>query len=210
MLRPLVSSVLSAALVLAVGCSSKQRVRVPPRIDLGGYQAVGMIQFSSNADGDLHVYASERFLELAQAAQPNVAVLELGGLESVLVTVGSDRIDAHSVREIGRALGVDAVIVGRLEVTDIKPSLKVTTRVESMRLDADVDAMLAVKLYETGSGATRWSDSARGSATVAHASVVQGGRARFDAGDPERAYGSLVEALVQDVTRDLRWRSVRR
>ena len=46
--------ILAALLVMMLGCSQKQQIRVPPRVDLKEYKTIGIIQFSSNAEADLN------------------------------------------------------------------------------------------------------------------------------------------------------------
>ena len=75
---------------------------------------------------------------------------------------------------------------------------------KSLRVKAQVEASLAVKLYAADSGATRWTRSARGAKTVAHANVLRRGKPSVYGGDPENAYSSLVAGLVNQVTEDLR------
>jgi hypothetical protein len=57
---------------------------MPPRFDLAGFQRVGLVQFTSNAESDLETLASREFLENLQSAQPGVPVLELGNEREVL------------------------------------------------------------------------------------------------------------------------------
>ena len=73
-----------------------------------------------------------------------------------------------------------------------------------MNVSAKVDASLATRLFETTRGATVWTRSTRRTDTVAHVGMSGGGSIRFDAKDPDKAYGALVDALVHDITRDFR------
>jgi hypothetical protein len=205
MKRPLVLYALGTALAILLGCASK--VLVPPQVDLGLYDTVGIIVFTSNATGNLEEFATQKFIETVQAAQPGVRILELGGEERVLGAIGHDDLDFEAVRAIGQEWGVDAVFAGRLEVTDVKPDLHLATLVKSMSLSADVAASLRARLVETGSGATVWTNSASGQAPVAHVHIVSHGPVDFSATDPERAYGRLVYGLVSSVAADFyaRW-----
>ena len=63
-------------LLLLVGCAKK--VMVPPTIDLHLYESIGLVQFSSNAEGSLDALATQKFIEAMQASQPGVRILELG------------------------------------------------------------------------------------------------------------------------------------
>lgn len=105
---------------------------------------------------------------------------------------------------IGRKYGIDAVIFGRLEVSNIEPKVELSKVLTSMSVQADVDAALTVRLLETDSGATLWTNSVRGKQTVGHVSFVSNGEIYFGARDPESAYGRLVHRLVVKATRDFR------
>lgn len=205
MQRQLVLYTLGTALAILLGCASK--VLVPPQVDLRLYDTVGIIVFTSNATGNLEEFATQKFIETVQAAQPGARILEFGREEQVLGAIGRDDLDLEAMRAIGQEWGVEAVFAGYLEVTDVKPDLRLTTLVKSMSLSADVAASLRVRLVETDSGATAWTSSASGQAPVAHVHIVSHGPVDFGATDPERAYGELVSGLVSSVAGDFyaRW-----
>src|SRR6267143_4606176 len=71
------------------GCSGSRyvTVRVPPEVDLRSYQAVGIIEFGSNADATINRYATQRFQSSVQSAQPGTRLVELG----TAVCPGGDR-----------------------------------------------------------------------------------------------------------------------
>lgn len=73
------------------GCASK--VLMPPKISLTTYNKIGMIQFSSNAEGTLQEFASQKFLQALQSSQPGVRILELGEENKVLHTIQHDKLD---------------------------------------------------------------------------------------------------------------------
>jgi hypothetical protein len=195
------------ALAALAGCATK--VLVPPRVELALYDKIGMIEFSSNAKGTLRRYASDKLLQSIQHAQPGVRILELGSEDQVLRWLHRDEIDFEAIQKIGERHGVDAVLIGRLDVTEVKPQIQVSQFLTSMSAQADVEATLSARLFETDSGATVWSRSARGREPVAHVKLLSDGPAHFGASDPEQAYGKLVHALVQRVTSDFRPRWVR-
>lgn len=177
---------------------------MPPRIDLGAFQRIGLVEFTSNAEGDLQTLASQEFIQSMQSSQPGVPVLELGDEELVLTAIGRDKLDPDAVRALGKLYDVDAVIVGNLEVIDVKPKVNLTQVLTSVDVQADVEAALTTRLFLAGSGATMWTRSARMKQTVAHAGLDAEGGVHFGAEDPEAAYGSLVHDLVDHVTQDFR------
>src|SRR5215207_8626933 len=111
------------ALVLAVGCSSGTRtvrVAVPPRVDLQAYPMVGLVTFSSNTKGELDRLSTEKFLEAVQAAQPGTRVVELGNEQQVLASANRNTWDATTLRALKEMHGVDAIVIGRLNVKKSK------------------------------------------------------------------------------------------
>jgi hypothetical protein len=201
MKRQLLLYVLTAALAILPGCASN-KVLVPPRVDLGIYNTLGIIVFTSNETGNLGEYATQQFMAAVQAAQSGVRILELGSAPRVLGAVEHDELDFEAMRAIGQRWGVDAVFAGHLELEPVKPNLKLTTVVKSMSLRAEVEALLHARLVETASGATVWTSGAKGKAPVAHVSLISRGPLDLGATDPESAYGELVQALTGRATVD--------
>ena len=196
------------AVVFIYTCGPK--VMVPPRITLKTYGNIGMIEFSSAAKGNLQQFATQEFLETIQESQPGLRILELGEQEQVLKAIRHNDLDLEAIQAIGEKYNVDAIIAGQLDVTDIKPKVRLSTVLRSMSAEADVEAFITVKLFETENGATVWTSSARGKETVAHVTIFSDGPAFFDADDPENAYGKLIHSLVKEITRDFRVRYVRK
>lgn len=194
---------LGAGLAVLFGCGGA-KVMVPPRIDLNTYQRIGMVDFSSNTEGNLDEFASQKFLETIQSSQPGVRIVELGDEQRVLKSIERDRFDYDAIQAMAKMYNIDAVIIGSMEVTDVKPKLNLSSILTSMSVQADVEASITARLYEAESGATLWTNSARGKETVASVGVSSGGPPSFSAGDPEDAYGKLVYGLVYQVTRDFR------
>ena len=188
--------------IVAVGCSSSQVFRVPPRIDLARHELIGVIEFSSTSEGELGALATRRFMESARQDQGLVRVLEVGPAQQALGSVGRDRLDAETFRALGQQHELRTVVVGELTVSKVRPSVRIDPDLRSGGLSARVDATLAVQMIETETGASIWSRSARATQSVGQISVLGGDRIVFDADDPERAYGGLVDALVAQVTRD--------
>jgi hypothetical protein len=209
-MKSMITSVaLVAMLVMALGCSKRVMVAVPPSMDLQVFEAIGMVEFTSNSEGNLDQFASQKFLEAVQASQPGVRVIELGDHEVLLESVGHDQMNYEAIKAIGDKYELDAIIVGKMEVTDVKPRVSLQNIVTSLSASADVDAALTARLYETGRGATLWTSSAKQTATVASVGLSSARHVRFDATDPENAYGELVNGLVYTLTDDFRVHYVR-
>jgi hypothetical protein len=194
-----------AATMLSAACSKRVTVEIPPRVDLYSYDVIGMVEFTSEAEeGSLEPFATQRFIQAVQRAQPGVQVLELGTESELMKEIGRERLDHAAIRAIGERYGVNAVVVGALSVSDVRPNVNLYNVLNSMSVSAEVDAALTARLLETTRGATVWTQSARCTRTVAHAGISRNGPVRFDAEDPERAYGELVNTLVTETTRDFR------
>jgi len=198
----------TVATALVVACASTALVQVPPRVDLHAFETIGIVQFESEAKGNLAAFATQRFIEAMQQSQPGVRVLELGRSADLEPPVVNSAVDHAAIQAIGRKYAVDAVIVGDLAVKNVRPKIDVYNIVESMSVNADVDAGLTTRMLETSGGATVWTRSTSSTRTVAHVGVGAG-TVSFDARDPQGAYGELVDALINDITGDFRVSYVR-
>lgn len=186
------------------GCSQREKVLIPPRMDLRSHGTVGIIDFSSGEKTELQEYVTQRYIQALQAAQPGVKVLELGANDRVLKKIKSERLDPDAVRDIGSAYHVDVLLFGQLTVSEPKANVRLSSTWESMQAGADIEASLMTKLWETNSGATLWTRSSRRTQNVAGLRADTGGNISFGATDPEDAYGELVPTLVYDNTIDFR------
>ena len=203
--------VFGIALALMLGCATKVTVFVPPRVDLAAYGSIGLIDFSSNrGKADLERYGSQELMKTVQSAQPGTRILELGPERRVLASIEHDEFDFEAIRAIGKRYGVDAVFVGNLDFTEIKPKVRISMSLESLSAQAEVEAFLSTRLMETASGATVWTNSARDRAAVAHFKMLSSRPASFGAGDPNDAQLRLVQGLVVRITQDFRGHYERR
>lgn len=187
----------------AAGCRGP-KVMVPPRIDLHEHEVLAVIEFSFNRDGELGTLATSRFIEEARRDQGLVRIIELGTEDEVLREVDRGRLDRTTYQEVGHVHDVATIISGELVVSDIRPAISITRDLRDLGAAADVDATLTVRMVESTSGASIWSRSASATRRVGQVSVLGGRDFVFDADDPERAYGELVNALVGAVTADFR------
>lgn len=195
---------LVAAVVLMAGCATTVQVPVPPRVDLAAYPTIGLVGFSSNANGDVERLSTQQFLQALQAAQPGTRVVELGREERVLRSVDRRTWDARTLREVKDKHGVDAVLLGRINLEETRPDVDFSTAWKALSVRADVNALLTARLIETGTGATMWTDSSQATANVAHAGFDGFGNGHFGASDPEAVYGEMIGCLVYEITDDFR------
>jgi hypothetical protein len=199
----------SLALILA-GCGGT-RVLVPPRIDLRQHEIIGVMQFESSSRGVLAQLATRKFVEAVRADQGMVRIVDLGTEAELLQAVGSRRLDRDAIRAIGRKYQVATLIAGELDVSDVRPGAAVVTPgLTFASITAEVTARLSASMIETAAGASIWSNSASQTHKVGQVSFFGGKSVAFDAKDPERAYGKMVNSLVLAITPDFRARWERR
>lgn len=204
------TSVLVAIVLMFVvgsGCGPRRTYQtyvVPPRVDLTQHDMIGVIELNSSSKGELAPMTTRRFTDEARRDQGLVRIIRLGTEADALASVGRTRLDRESLKALGQKHGVQTILVGALEVSDIRPDVSISSVLESGSVTARVNATLDVELIETASGASIWNTSSRASDKVGQISIFSGGGVVFDADDPERAYGSLVDRLVRDATYDFR------
>jgi len=177
---------------------------VPPKISLKKYEIIGLIDISTNTEGNLGDYITQIFMESITEDQPEIKIIELGTEEDVLKEIGSNKLTSGTIAAIGNKYNLNSLFIGYLQIDNVKPEINVDYALTSGRIRAKVDATFYVKLYETKTGAIIWTESAKDNRTVADINMVSGGWFRFDARDPEKAYGELAKDLVESVTEDFR------
>ena len=96
--------VVAGGALAVAGCSS-QLARVPPRMDLGGYDRVALVTFSADpAKNSLGQLATERFAEEVLTSQSGFELIELGPADSSVA-----RLRAKIVPAFGRGCVLVAV-----------------------------------------------------------------------------------------------------
>jgi len=196
--------ILAPLLAILLGCSPKQKILIPPKIDLREYKTIGIIEFSSNAEKDLNRYLTQRYMQTVQAAQPGVCFLELGKKTRVLRSVRHYELDYHAIKSIAKKHNVDAIMFGNLRVSKMKPKIKWSSTLESMKAKVEIEALLSTRLWETESGATVWTNSSLAKDSVVNIKMGKQSPVKVGISDPEDKYGKLVHALVNNNTHDFR------
>jgi hypothetical protein len=192
---------LALTLWLAVGCAKQPAVWVPPRLDLRELGTLGLVEL--DAPRGYGQTATGEILEALHAAQPGVPVLELGPLPGVLGSVSHGGIGPEAARAIGERHPIDALLVGELQIDPPRPRFQVESFVAA-DARAEIVGTLSLRLLDARSGATLWSDRARGARSVAHLSVLAGERPHMGAVDPDGETAILVDWLVEQATSDFR------
>jgi len=200
--------VLAALLTMGIsilsGCSHSEQIVIPPQVILSPYRIIGVVEFSTNGEAELGPYLTQNYLEAVQNAQPEVRFLELGSQELVLSKVDRKNFDYEAIKSIGRIYNVDAVMYGKLNLSETKPNIRLSSTWQSVKAGASVEASLITKLWETDSGVVRWTNSSLRRETIANLSASTSGNIHFNAKDPKETYGNLIPQLVYANTRDFR------
>ena len=199
--------IILALMLAATHCGRK--VMVPPRIDLREHEVVGMIHFECESKGELAPFTTRKFTEAIRRDQEMIRIIDLGTKAEVLREIGHDKLSKAAFQAIGEEYDVATVFTGELLISDVRPNLAIGLLfIAGMSVSAEVDATLDAQMVETESGASLWSTSVSETREIGHVSIWEGGGFAFDAEDPERAYGKLVNALVEDASVDFRvtWR----
>lgn len=201
--------VFTIVVVIATFINCGRKVMVPPRIDLKQHEVVGIIDFECDKEGDLAPFTTRKFTDAIRRDQEMVRIVDLGTEAEVLREIGHDRLNREAFQAIGEEYDLATVFAGDLLVSDVRPDISLSLIFTAgMSVSAEVDATLEVQMVETESGASLWSTSSSATREIGYVSVWEGGAFVFDAEDPERAYGKLVNKLVEDASQDFRvtWR----
>jgi len=194
--------------LLSLGLACGSKVMVPPRIDLREHEVIGIINFTFSSKGNLGDFATRKFTEAARQDQGLIRIIPLGSESEILKTIGYEQLNQAAIKAIGEDQNLKTILTGELVVSDIRPNIQITPGLGFLSISAEVDATLSVQMFETSTGASLWSSSASDTRTVGNISIFGGKNFAFDAKDPEKAYGNLINSLVTQVTRDFRvsWR----
>ena len=183
-------------LCIAAGCASRAPdVRVPARLDLSRYAAIGMAEFVGNEAPPIGISATAEFLGAVHAAQPGTPVLELGPI---------GRVDAAAIRRLAERERVDAIWIGELHQGMEQPRLTIDALHQSGSASARRKASMTVRLYDGRSGATIWSASSERTIPVMGIRGSPRGLSDLHTRPIDEARSILIRDLVSDVTCDLR------
>ena len=186
-------------------------VRVPPKVDLTTYEAVGIIEFGSNADAAISRYATERFQSSLQSAQPGTRLVELGTAASVLAAIGATQIDADAIKKIGTRFGVAAIFQGSIKFSEPKVNVSAIKDLAAAMggVRADMRGDMFAKLVETKTAASIWSNSSWATKQLGGVSVSSD-RSIAGTMGTSNPREEMVPNLVYEVATGLRESTVQR
>jgi len=171
---------------------ARQRVLLPPTLNLVPHHNIGLFQFSvENAKGNLHEFATRRFEEYVLAAQSGIEMREFTSSDSTRVFDSSND-----------TTNCPVAFFGHLKISNVKPSGGLTAGLSPI-VEARVTVELSVWLVNTRTGGVLWRRSSAETEKVGGLSFI-GGTPSFSARDPNDAYGHIINQLVYNVTYDVR------
>lgn len=191
-----------------IGCAPK--ILVPPRISLPDYGSIGLIEFQTDADGEMGSYATQIFLQNLLDAQQDAAIIELGTPAFINTDnpVSVLNLSRDNYLSLNADFGTGAVFSGYLQVSQVKP--KVDLMPWSFSVKGVIQVRLQVKLIEISSGKTLWSWIEEGEDTVSGLTIISEGPVIFEAGSADETFGPLVRSMIWSATQDFREHYVRR
>jgi hypothetical protein len=197
------------AALSAIGCAHTVLVEIPPKIDLQPYTTIGIVEFVSNSTENLNQIATQKFMGCIQNAQPRVRFLELGPEDQLVKKLGRNSLDIEAIKAIEKTYGVSSIFTGSFEISNVKPKVSIGTDLSSLHASAIVNISMVSRHWETGSGATIWSNSRQGHWKVAgiHSDSKD---ISFRMNSPEDQYGRYLEELAFAVTDNFRPHFVKR
>ena len=151
-------SIIISITLVAIHCAGK-RVMVPPRIDLSDYEMIGIMEFTCNQKGKLADLTTRRFMEAAREDQSVIRIVQLGTEKDVLNKIGERKLTQSTYKKIGESYKVATIIVGKIDISDVRPDIKISPGLFVMDFSADVDATLDVQMVEAATGAALWNRS---------------------------------------------------
>src|SRR6267378_4788916 len=133
----------------------RQRVLLPPTLNLVPHHNIGLFQFSvENAKGNLHEFATHRFEEYVLAAQSGIEMREFTSADSGRVFASGADTNACPV-----------AFFGHLKISNVKPHGGLTAGLSPV-LRATVTVQLSVWLVNTRTGGVMWRRSSSSTAEV--------------------------------------------
>lgn len=205
------TSILIGGIALLIsGCSKTVTVQLPPRVDLAEWPVIGIVEFTADQHRDLAPSATQKFLMYVQNAQRGVRLLELGGQEEILKSIQHKHLDIDAIKAIGEKYGVQAVLTGRVLVTEAKPDVSFSRDLSTASAGASINGELNAKLQETSTGSTVWSNGAHGKWSIGGVTLGSGGLSNIGYADPKEKYDQIIRELAEVATEDFRFRYEKR
>ncbi|MEO0072795.1 MAG: hypothetical protein ABIK10_05120 [candidate division WOR-3 bacterium] len=179
------------------------RILLPPKIDLRGYENIGIVQFKCSEAPKLEALITQKFILEITKDQKNLGIIELGPEKELLAALNLNVLNPDAYREIATKYNVSSIFLGELIISDVKPSVMINPGLSYVGARGIVDADIIVKFIDLKSQKIIWTNTAKTRREVGHIGFVSG-KFTFDAQDPQAAYGPMAEELVRKVTKDFK------
>jgi hypothetical protein len=166
-----------------------------PAVDLSSLGRLGVLPFAAVGETELEPLARRGLVAAIRRAQPRAQVIELRSEAPV------GAIDAAGVRALGRAHGVDAVLVGQFWADAIDP-VEFVRRARAASNEVELEGTLSTQLFETRNGTALWSSNALGRRPITQVRVNAWGMETVDSAYLRGLRMRLVEELVEQTSAD--------
>jgi hypothetical protein len=194
---------LAAALVAAAafGCAAPPPPPPPPApvrvpaLDLSNVGRLGVLPFAAVGEAELEPLARRTLVAAIRKAQPRAEIVELRSAPA------AGTLDAAAARKLGRAYGVDAVLVGQFWADAIDP-VEFIRRARASSVDVELEGTLSAQIFETRNGAALWSTSALGARPITQVRVNAWGMETVDSAYLRGLRIQLVDELVAQASAD--------
>jgi hypothetical protein len=118
-------------------------------------------------------------------------------------------LDIEAIKAIQKTYGVSSIFTGSFEISSVQPKVRIGTDRSSIRASAVVNISMVSRHWDTGSGATIWSNSRQGHWKVA--GIKSDAKDfSFSMNTVEDQYGRYLEELAFAVTDPFRPHYVKR
>jgi len=199
-MRPTIFRLISILGVLFLwGCIS----RTPPRVDLKPYNQIGIISFElENARGNIGDLVASKFIKIVKKSQRKTNLIKLGNSKAIQKRIGKSGLD---VKAIGEKYEVDAVFMGTISLSKVQAHTEESGVSRNLKVLANANLTIKAQLISTITGEVLWTNSITEKKKLTQIRVGSG-IPEFAAGDPDRAYGLMIEDFIYKLTTDFRSR----
>jgi hypothetical protein len=187
-------------ILLFLGC---YRIVVPPKLDLRGYEHLGVVRFKCSAAPNLEPLLTQKFIMEITRDQKALKILELGDESTLLKELSQSNWGPEAYLELYKKYNVASVFLGEVYISDVKPSISINPALKYAHAQGEITAQIVVKLIDTKTGMVIWTNSESATEEVGYIGFSHG-QFVLDAQDPQTAYGPLAEMLVKRVTKDFK------
>lgn len=188
-----------SSLIFPWGCIA----RIPPKVDLKPYNQIGVISFNlENARGDIGDLVASKFIRAISKSQRKTHLIKIGSTKQAQRRIGKSELD---VKAVGKRYEVDALFTGTVSLSDVEAYIEESGLSRNLKVLANANLTITAQLISTATGEVLWTNSVTEKRKLSQIRM-RGGIPEFAAYDPNRAYGLIIEDLLDKLTADFRSR----